>query len=109
MRQSNAGSSREQRKSVKAGPSCQDHRQRAFLSALIERIEVGTDQIDIHTRPTLLGMILDVAATPLPRAPEDETQISVGANTFAALGARDHDADRRHRPVFNHETRCAAD
>jgi hypothetical protein len=88
MRQSNAGSSREQRKSVKAGPSCQDHRQRAFLSALIERIEVGADQIDIHPRPTLLGVILEVAATPLPRAPEDETQILCVPYICAARGER---------------------
>jgi DNA invertase Pin-like site-specific DNA recombinase len=50
-------------------------RQRAFLTALIERVEVGADQIDVHTRPTLLGVILEGHATPLPRAPEDGIQI----------------------------------
>jgi site-specific DNA recombinase len=50
-------------------------RQRAFLTALIGRIDVGTNQIDIHFRPTRLGTILDIAATPLAGATEDETQI----------------------------------
>jgi hypothetical protein len=50
-------------------------RQRAFLTTLIERIDVGTDQIDIHLRPTRLAALLDVALTPLPSATEDETQI----------------------------------
>jgi site-specific DNA recombinase len=48
-------------------------RQRGLLTALIERIDVGADQIDIHLRPTRLGPLLDVA-TPLPSATEDETQ-----------------------------------
>jgi site-specific DNA recombinase len=50
-------------------------RQRAFLTTLIDRIDVGADQIDIHLRPTRLAALLDVAATPLPSATEDETQI----------------------------------
>jgi hypothetical protein len=49
-------------------------RQRAFLTALIERIDVGANRIDIHFRPTRLGMLLDIAATPLSSA-TDETQI----------------------------------
>jgi len=49
-------------------------RQRAVLTRLIERIDVGADQIDIHFRPTRLGPLLDVA-TPLPSASDDETQI----------------------------------
>ena len=49
-------------------------RRRAVLTALIERIDVGADQIDIHLRATRLGALLDVA-TPLPSATEDETQI----------------------------------
>jgi site-specific DNA recombinase len=49
-------------------------RQRAFLTALIERVDIGSDRIDIHFRPTRLGMLLDIAATPLPSA-TDETQI----------------------------------
>jgi hypothetical protein len=50
-------------------------RQRAFLTALIDRIDVGADQIDIHLRPTRLGVLLDVATTPSPSAAEDEIQI----------------------------------
>ena len=50
-------------------------RQRALLTILIERIDVGADRIDIHLRPTRLAALLDVAATPPPSATEDETQI----------------------------------
>jgi DNA invertase Pin-like site-specific DNA recombinase len=50
-------------------------RQRAFLAALIERIDVRANQIDIHIRPTRLGAILDITATPVPHATDEETQI----------------------------------
>jgi hypothetical protein len=50
-------------------------RQRALLTTLIERIDVGADQIDIHLRPARLAARLDVAATPLPSSADDETQI----------------------------------
>ena len=50
-------------------------RQRAFLTTLIDRIDVGAHQIDIHVRPTKLSGLLDVAATSLPSAPDDEIQI----------------------------------
>ena len=46
----------------------------AIITALIERIDVGTDQIDIHFRPARLGALFDAAA-PLPSASDDETQI----------------------------------
>jgi DNA invertase Pin-like site-specific DNA recombinase len=49
-------------------------RQHALLTTLIDRIDVGGDQIDIHFRPTRLAALLDVA-TPLPSAIADETQI----------------------------------
>jgi len=49
-------------------------RQRALLTALIERVEIRTDRIDILLRPTRLGALLDVAP-PLPSAAEDQTQI----------------------------------
>jgi hypothetical protein len=49
-------------------------RQRAFLTTLIDRIDVGVHQIDIHFRPARLGALLDVA-TPLPSAIDDKTQI----------------------------------
>jgi site-specific DNA recombinase len=49
-------------------------RQRAFLTALIERIDVVANRIDIHLRPTRLGMV-DIAATPSPSETHDETQI----------------------------------
>ena len=59
----------------KTWPELPATRQRAFFSALIERIHVGANQIDIHFRPTRLAALLDVAATPLPGATDDEIQI----------------------------------
>jgi site-specific DNA recombinase len=50
-------------------------RQRPLLTTLIDRIDVATHQIDIHLRPTRLALLLDVAATPLPSAMDDEIQI----------------------------------
>ena len=50
-------------------------RQRAFLTTLIDRIDVGADQIDVHLRPARLTALLDVAATSLPSATDDEIQI----------------------------------
>ena len=58
----------------KGWPELPRARQRALLTRLIERIDVAADQIDIHFRPTRLGPLLD-AATPLPRATDDEPQI----------------------------------
>ena len=52
----------------KSWPELPGGRQRAVFTALIERIDVGADQIDIHTRPSRLGGLLDGAATPLPSA-----------------------------------------
>jgi hypothetical protein len=49
-------------------------RQHAFVTALIERIDVGANRIDIHLRPARLSTLLDIAATPLSSA-TDETQI----------------------------------
>jgi len=50
-------------------------RQRAVLTGLIERIEAGANQINIHLRPAPLGVLLDVTAKPLPSAADDESQI----------------------------------
>jgi len=50
-------------------------RQRAFRTSLIERIEAGADQINIHLRPARLGALLDVVAKPWPSAADDESQI----------------------------------
>jgi hypothetical protein len=57
-----------------AWPELLGTRQRAFLTTLIDRIDVGADQIDIHLRPTRLAALLDVAVTLLPSASDDETQ-----------------------------------
>ena len=42
-------------------------RQRAVLTALIERVDAGIDRIDIRICPSRLGALFDVAA-PLPNA-----------------------------------------
>jgi site-specific DNA recombinase len=49
-------------------------RKRAVLTALIDRIEVSLDQIDIRLRPARLGALLDVTATPLQSMTDDEIQ-----------------------------------
>ena len=50
-------------------------RQHACLAALIKCIDVGANRIDIHFRRTRLSTLLDTAATSLPSATDDETQI----------------------------------
>ena len=42
---------------------------------MIDRIDVGANRIDIHFRPTRLAALLDVTATPLPSATDDEIQL----------------------------------
>jgi hypothetical protein len=59
----------------KSWPELPGTRQRALLAALIERIDVGANQIDIRFHPTRLGATLDVAATPLPSVTDDKTPI----------------------------------
>jgi site-specific DNA recombinase len=59
----------------KSWPELPGTRQRALLTALIERIDIGANQIDIHFRPTRLGAVLDVGAASLPSATDDEIQI----------------------------------
>ena len=49
-------------------------RQRAVLTALIDRIAVGADRIDIRLCLGRLGALLDVAATPTQGVTEDEIQ-----------------------------------
>jgi hypothetical protein len=50
-------------------------RKRAVLTALIERIEMRVDQIDIRLRPPRLSALLDAAATPLQGAADDQIEI----------------------------------
>jgi site-specific DNA recombinase len=59
----------------KSWPALPATRQRAFLTALIERIDVGARRIDIHLRPTRLGMLLDIAAATPLSSTIDEAQI----------------------------------
>jgi site-specific DNA recombinase len=57
----------------KSWPELPETRQRALLTTLIERIDIGANQIDIHIRPTRLAALLDVAAA--SSATDDDTQI----------------------------------
>jgi site-specific DNA recombinase len=59
----------------KSWPELPGTRRHALLATLIDRIDVGANRIDIHFRPTRLAALLDVAATPLPSATDDEIQI----------------------------------
>jgi site-specific DNA recombinase len=49
-------------------------RRRAVLAALVERIEVSLDQINIRLHPPRLGALLDVTPTPLQSMTDDEIQ-----------------------------------
>ncbi|HEX3411557.1 MAG TPA: recombinase family protein, partial [Stellaceae bacterium] len=57
----------------KIWPELPEARQRAFLTALIERIDIGHNQIDIHIRPTRLAALLNLAAE--SSAVDNDTQI----------------------------------
>jgi hypothetical protein len=46
----------------KIWPELPEARQRAFLTALIKRIDIGDNRIDIHIRPTRLAALLNLAA-----------------------------------------------
>ena len=59
----------------KSWPELSATRKRALLIALIERIDVGANRINIHIRPARLGALLDLPGTPLPSATDEETQI----------------------------------
>ena len=50
-------------------------RKRAVLAALIERIEVRVDQIDIRLRPLRLCALLDLPATPSQGVNDDEIEL----------------------------------
>jgi hypothetical protein len=74
------------------------------LAALIERIDVGTNRIDIHIRPTGLGALLDVAAALLPNATDAETQTLISrpqrrSFTGTDRGRRGPDSANRCRPI----------
>jgi hypothetical protein len=59
----------------KRWPELPATRRRAVLTALIDRIDVGVDRVDIRLSPPRLGGLLDVAATPLQCVTDHETQI----------------------------------
>jgi site-specific DNA recombinase len=49
-------------------------RKRAVLTALVERIEMNVDRIEIRLRPSRLNVLLDVTATALQSLTDDEIQ-----------------------------------
>jgi len=59
----------------KSWPELPATRQRTCFTALIERIDVWANRIDIHLRPARLGMLLDIPVVPLPSEADDEAQI----------------------------------
>ena len=59
----------------KRWPELAATRKRALLAALIERIEVSVDRIDIRLRPSGLGMLLDAGAAPPQAVNDDEAEI----------------------------------
>jgi site-specific DNA recombinase len=59
--------------------SRQQARTRAVLTALIERVEVRVDQVDIHLRPSGLGVLFDVAAASQSILDEKAVILSVPA------------------------------
>jgi len=79
-------------------------RKRAVLTALIERIVVGVDQIDIRLRPPRFSALHDGADTPSQGGNDDETEDPVCADTAAPRRARDQNGDRRDRSVSRLKT-----
>jgi len=59
----------------KGWPQLPATRQRALLAGLVERIDIGADQLDILLRPTQLGALFDGPAARLVDEAKDETQI----------------------------------
>ena len=55
-------------------PELSAARKRAVFTALIDRIEVSVDRIEIRLHPPRLDTLLDVAATPLQSTTDDEIQ-----------------------------------
>jgi site-specific DNA recombinase len=60
---------------AKCWPELPVARRRAVLTALIERIDVRVDQIDIHLRPMRLIALSEMEGTPLNSVTEEETLI----------------------------------
>ena len=79
-------------------------RKRAVLTALIERIEVSVDQIDIRLRPPRLGALLDATCYTIARRERRRNRASVRTGTAAPRRAGDQNGDRRDRSVCRRET-----
>src|ERR1700726_2754666 len=78
----------------KSWPELPVARKRAVLTALIVRIEVSVDQIDIHLRPLRLCALLDLPAIPSQGVNDDEIE-------FLSVPARLRRSGREIRMVFN--------
>src|SRR5262249_52233782 len=59
----------------KSWPQLPATRQRALLAGLVERIDIGPNQIDIRVRARGLGALFDGPAAPLVDEANDDTQI----------------------------------
>ncbi|MBV8937465.1 MAG: hypothetical protein JO095_16890 [Alphaproteobacteria bacterium] len=84
----------------KSWPELSGTRQRASLTALIERIDVRAEQIELHIHPSRLGPFLDANATLFPSATDGETQI-------LSVPARLRRSGREIRMVIESNDRCA--
>ncbi|MBV8338137.1 MAG: hypothetical protein JO358_22455, partial [Alphaproteobacteria bacterium] len=56
-------------------PELSATRQRALLTAVVERIDFRADRVEIRLSPTRLGALLGVAVTTLPCTTDDATQL----------------------------------
>jgi len=68
-------------------------RQRAVLTALIGRIDVGADQIDMHFRPARLGALLDEFSVEPVRPDQQLDQPRIGLGGRKWVGAIDPHRD----------------
>jgi site-specific DNA recombinase len=87
----------------KTWPELPATRQRTFLSALIERIEAGANQIDIHFRPTRLAALLVSQRRHCRARRTMKSRSCPSRYGCAAPGGRSR-CGRWHRPVCDGET-----
>ena len=108
-RQRNAGCIARAAEIGKIWPELPGARQRALLTALIERIDVGADQIDIRTPPDTAWRVPRWRRDAIAERDGRRNPDPVRAGTASPLRAGDQDADRQHRSVCHRQTQRAAD
>ena len=107
--QYSSGLSRGPQISASSWPELPVARKRAVLTALIERIEVRADQIDIRLRPASAGRAPRCCCDTLAEHDRRRNPDPVGAGAPAPRRAGDQDGDRRGGSVRRGETRRAID